>query len=41
MDLHTVKFGLTIAACGMAGIILFFALYVKIGERAQRDLKKN
>jgi hypothetical protein len=35
MDLQTVKYGLAIAACGIMGVIVFFALYVKMGEWVQ------
>ncbi len=36
MDLHTAKFGLAIAACTIVGIIVFFALYIRMGERVQK-----
>ena len=35
MDLQTVKYGLSIAACGLVGVVVFFALYLKMGQAAQ------
>ncbi len=36
MDLHTAKFGLSIAVCTIVGIVIFFALYIRMGEKVQK-----
>ncbi len=41
MDLQTAKYGLSIAACGIIGIIIFFVLYIKMGERVQNRSNKK
>ena len=41
MDLQTVKYGLGFAASGITGIAILFALYVKMGESAQKKAQKK
>lgn len=41
MDLHTVKFGIGIAACCVAGISVLFAAYWKMGEMAVKKTEKK
>lgn len=41
MDLQTVKFGLSIAACGLIGVVVFFSLYLKMGQSARNGVGKK
>jgi len=41
MDLQTVKYGLSIAACGLVGVVAFFALYLRMGQAAQNRTEKR
>ncbi len=41
MDLQSVKYGLGIAASCMTGIVVLFALYVKMGASAQKKTGKR
>lgn len=41
MDLQTVKYGLSIAVCGTIGIIVFFAFYIKMGQRIQKSARNR
>jgi len=37
MDLHTIKFGLGIAAAFATGLVVLFALYAQMGTSRQKE----